>query len=363
MKILYLINYAGKAGSEKYVRELAEISRQKGASVFFAYNIHGPLAEHFVQQKIPTFQINMRNPLDVKAARALAKICREHKIDIVHAQYARENYIAILAKKFGSGAQVVFTAHFHIKNNFLWRCANKIFIRANSAVIAVCTSVKNLLVQNGVSAGKIHVIVNGVTPVENPRPVPPLPFTFVVVGRLSPEKGLMFLLASVKLLAKYKDSDFKVLIAGDGEQQQQMQQYIVENGLCDYVEMMGFCTDIPAVLRRGHVYISSSQSEALSFSVLEAMAESLPVIATNVGGFPDIVNDKTNCGILVEYGNEQALSTAMQTFMNDAKLYKTFSQNAIRNIEATFNIQTMADKTFNIYTQAMTDTNTKYMKS
>lgn len=353
MRILYLINYAGKGGSEKYVRDITEFARQKGAGVFFAYNVHGPLAEHFVQQGIPTFQVKMRNPLDVKAARTLAKICREHKIDIVHAQYARENYIAILAKKFGSGARVVFTAHFHIENNLLWRCANKIVTRANNAIIAVCTSVKNLLVQNGLSADKISVIFNGVAPVDTPRSVPPLPFTFVVVGRLSPEKGLMFLLASVKLLAMSKDYAFKVLIAGDGKLQQQLRQYIVDNKLCDYVEMLGFCTDVSAVLRRGHVYISSSQSEALSFAVLEAMAESLPVIATNVGGFPDIVNDRTDCGILVEYGDEQALMAAMQTLMHDTQLYKKFSQSAFHAIDTTFNIQTMAGETFNVYTKIM----------
>jgi len=354
VKILYLINYAGKAGTEKYVREIAEFSQKQGTSVFFAYNIHGPLAEHFQERQIPSFQLTMRHPFDIKAARILANICKKHKVDIIHAQYARENYIAILAKIFGSGAHVVFTSHFHINNNFLWRCTNRIFTRANGAIIAVCNSIKDLLVKNKVYPKKIYTVFNGVAPSYSPRPLPPLPFTFVTIGRLSPEKGLMFLLASVKLLTQTCTNNFKVLIAGDGEMLQQIENYISDHKLSCYVELLGYCDPVP-VLQKSHVYIGSSQSEGISYSVLEAMSQSLPVIATNLGGFPDIVNNKTNCGILVEYGDKEALANAMETIMNDDMLYNQLSQNTLRTIESIFNIQTMANLTYNIYKELMSN--------
>ena len=353
MKILYLINHAGKAGTEKYVREMAAYAQQQGAEVLFAYNEGGLLVEQMADLGIPCLQIKMCCLLDLKAARALAKICREHKVNIIHAQYARENYLALLAKKFGSGARVVFTSHFHIYNNFLWRIANKIVTPANDAIIAVCTSLKSLLIKNKMPAHKIRVIFNGVLPTPTPRPLPSEPFTFTTICRLSAEKGLMFLLASVKILAD-SGKNFKVIIAGDGEMLPKMKEYIAANKLEGFVELPGY-SDPATILAQSHVYICSSENEATSFSVLEAMAQSLPVIVTNVGGLPDIVNPTTNCGILVEYNDVKALAQAMETLMANQSLYNELAKNALLAIETTFNLQKMASATYNVYKELMND--------
>ena len=354
IKILFLINHAGKAGTEKYVREMASFAKQQGAEVFFVYNEHGLLADYMQNQQFISFQIKMRHPLDIHAASRLAAICKKHKIDIIHAQYARENYIAILSKLFGSGAAVVYTAHFHIKNNLLWRCTNRIFTRVNHVIIAVCTSIKAMLIENKCPPDKIKIIFNGVAPTLNPRTKPGGIFTFVTMSRLSPEKGLMFLLASVKILSQ-SGRKFKVLIAGDGEMLSKMENYIAAHNLGGFVDLLGYRSDLLPILRISHVYICPSKTEATSFSVLEAMSQSLPAIVTNIGGLPDIVNEKTNCGLLVEYGDCEAMSRAMERLMGDQKLYDELSQNACVAVNNLFTTERMASETYNIYKELIHD--------
>ena len=126
MKILYLINHAGKAGTEKYVLNLIEAYNDKKAKCYFAYNESGLLSEQMAERKISTFQFEMKNPYDINAAKTLARICRENKIDIIHAQYPRECYIAVLSRLFYKKTKVVFTSHLTLENSLAWRITNKL---------------------------------------------------------------------------------------------------------------------------------------------------------------------------------------------------------------------------------------------
>ena len=83
LKILYLINHAGKAGTEKYVLNLVKYLQDKDAECFFAYNEGGLLSEQMADMGIPFGRIEMKNPFDFKAAKTLAHFCRENKIDII----------------------------------------------------------------------------------------------------------------------------------------------------------------------------------------------------------------------------------------------------------------------------------------
>ena len=115
MNILYLINFAGKAGTEKYVLNL--INFLKGMhNCHLAYSITGPLADSVKDMNLPVFQFAMSNPLDIGAAKQLADYCRKNKIDIIHAQYPRENCIALLSKIFYYKPKVIFTSHLTLEN-------------------------------------------------------------------------------------------------------------------------------------------------------------------------------------------------------------------------------------------------------
>ena len=97
MKILYLINYAGSGGSERYVELLARYYHGSKATCGLCYNVDGPLVEKMKELDIPVYQLPMKSIADISAAKKLAKIVKDGEYDVIHAQYPRENYIALLA--------------------------------------------------------------------------------------------------------------------------------------------------------------------------------------------------------------------------------------------------------------------------
>ena len=108
-KVLYLLNYAGKAGTERYVETLVRYLGGSRVEPYFAYNEGGLLVERLEAMGVPCRRVEMRSRFDRKAARALAALCDEWDIDLIHCHYLREHYTALLAKRYRPGLKVVYT--------------------------------------------------------------------------------------------------------------------------------------------------------------------------------------------------------------------------------------------------------------
>ena len=351
MNILHLINHAGSGGSEKYIEMLTESF--SGGEICFAYNEDGPLREKMVAKGVNSVKIGMRSPFDIGAARQVAKLCKQHKIGIIHTHFLREAYVAVLSKLFNRGVKVVYTYHILERLGFGQKAANWLFMRFCDAVIAVCKVGRASLIENKIPPKKIAVIYNGAPKVEKCDTdfrgefgIAADDFVFVTVTRLSPEKGVDFLLRSVEKLAA--DMPYKLVVVGDGPLLEQMQQYASQNNLRNVI-FTGKRADVGAILQQSNCFINSSQTEALSFAIVEALSHKLPVVATKVGGNVEIVNEETNCGIAVDYGDEDALARAMQKMMQDENFRETCSDNALKLVAETFNAEKMLKETFNIY--------------
>ena len=209
MKILYLINYAGSGGSERYVELLARYYHGSKASCGLCYNIDGPLVEKMKALDIPVYQLPMKSPLDLSAAKKLAALCRQEGYDVIHAQYPRENDIAILARNFGCRAKIVFTSHLIMEQPPLWRILNRIFTPKNHAVLTVCTYGRQVLERGGVAKDKIRIVFNGVdtaaVPVRDRAVLKEFGIrddekVITILTRFSEEKGVPFLLRSIAKL-------------------------------------------------------------------------------------------------------------------------------------------------------------------
>ena len=169
MKVLYLINYAGSGGSERYVELLAKYYHGSKCDCGLCYNVDGPLVEKMKALGIPVYQLPMKNILDLAAAKKLAKIVKDGAYDVIHAQYPRENYIAILSRFFGCKAKIVFTSHLIMEQPPVWRMLNRIFTPHDHAVLTVCTYGKEVLERGGVAKDKIHIVFNGVNAAASPE--------------------------------------------------------------------------------------------------------------------------------------------------------------------------------------------------
>ncbi len=360
MTILYLINYAGRGGTEKYVRTLASEYKRRGDKIIFVYNEAGLLLDELSAMDIPCKRLEMKSPYDIGAAKRLAKICRENGVDVIHTQFPRENYIAILSKLFYKKPRLFNTSHLIIKTGAAWRITNKIVTPHDEKIFAVCNLGKKTLIQNGIPAGKVEVIHNGVDieEIERLAETPMLRdelgigsdvFLISTLTRYSAEKGLHFLVDTVAELKKMTDEKFVMAIAGDGDMFDEIGRKIDALGLSDVIYRLGYRRDTVNVLASSDLSVNLSSTEALSFAILESLASGVPVVATDVGGTGDIINEETDSGILVPYNEPKTAAEAVLSLMRDKEKYGHLKENAKITAKTRFSEKMMLDKIYSHY--------------
>ena len=366
MKVLYLLNFAGKAGTERYVETLVNyLSADGRVEPYFAYHEGGLLVERLEAMQVPTRQLDMNSRFDFKAAKALAKLCEEWDIDLVHCHYLRENYIAMLSRRYNKKIRVVYTNHFILANDAVTRLSNRLMDKRQGQMIAVCNKGREQLIANGWDAGHIQVIFNAVDPaawagtradstLRQELDLPADRFVMLCASRFADDKGHKYLIDSVKRLTELTAVEFTLVLAGDGPLLEQTKQQATDLGLTgDQVRFIGFRKDIKNLYKGSDLYINSSQHEALSFLIVEAMAAGLPVVVTNMGGNPDIVNDKTGCGLLVEYDNPDSMASAMKVMMEEPDFLAQCREGSRRTVEDRFEVHKMAAATYEVYKKAL----------
>ncbi len=167
------------------------------------------------------------------------------------------------------------------------------------------------------------------------------------VGSLSEQKGLKDLIESLKHLNK-NISDICCLIIGDGPEEDSLKKLISEYNLESNFKFLGQRYDIPNLLHVMKVFVLPSLWEGLPQVVIEAMAASCPVIATNVDGTPEIITHKKN-GWLISPTNPEEIEIALRTMLTDNNLRKELAENGYSTAKDKFNIETMADNYHNLY--------------
>ena len=350
MNILFLINYAGNAGTEKYVENLERIFSAEGNTCFLGYNVEGKLSEDFEKRGIKALKLPLTSRDISSSSKILADYCRKNDIDVIHSQYPVENIIAVRSLKYYPKPKAVMTRHLSDSQGLKWTILNRIYTGKNHKIICVCDESKDALIKNGVDPKKIEVIYNGVEYNAEPKKnTVGETFNLVICARYSKEKGLDFLIESLSLLKKKTNKRFLCRILGDGEEFNSIKTKIAELGLESEVKQIGYTNDTKSYLEDSNLYLNSSKSEAMSVAILEAMNEGLPVVATNVGGNSTLVSKGVECGAVAEYGDADGYSNAILKYINDEQLLQLHSENANRKVKESFDLVKSAHKVYETY--------------
>ena len=363
IKVLYLLNHAGKAGTERYVQTLIEKLNNKKIKAYFAYNEDGLLVERLKELGVDTFRIEMKNPFDFKAATSLSKLCKKLDIDLIHTQFLRENYIALLSKILNPKVKVMYTNHFVMRNNAVLKMTNRLITPLESNIVAVCNKGKEMMISNGVNGKKINVIFNGVdvnywgenvnSTMREEFGIDKESFVMLCSSRFAHDKGHKFLINGIYELKKLTNQKFKCVLSNDGPLLEDCKKQAKDLGLENDIIFTGFRKDIKNLIYGSDLYINSSEHEALSFAIIEVLACGLPVIATDMAGNGDIVNESTNCGILVKYDDGRGLAEAINKVMGDKGLQEVLRKNALKTVKEKFNLDKVAQETYNLFEKSL----------
>jgi glycosyltransferase involved in cell wall biosynthesis len=190
-----------------------------------------------------------------------------------------------------------------------WKYANGI-----DSIVAISESIRSQLLTAGIPPGKIRTIYEGIDVKEHPRRVrrelpPGTPAVVGTVSHLSLEKGHAHLVEAAARIPEVR-SRIRFVVVGDGECRAQLEQQARAQGVSECFEFTGFRNNPIEMMRAFDIFVLPSLSEGLSSAILNAMAEALPVVATNVGGIPELVWHEYN-GLLVPAANAFALAGAI----------------------------------------------------
>jgi glycosyltransferase involved in cell wall biosynthesis len=343
-RLLIVITLAEVGGAQTFVGTLLP-------AVSRAYDVvvaaHGPgpvraAAEAAGARFHPLEHVRRRIDLrhDALGLTELIGLCRRERPRIVHANSSKAALLGLLAAWLTRVPVRLYTVggwpfrrstglkrHLYLAGDrLIGRLATRIVCVAESerreAVEArVCSPERALVIYNAVD-------VDGV-PRASPKTGVP---TIISVGRIAGPKDFATL---ARALAKLRPRRFHAWIVGDGPELGQLRLELAKLGVGDAVELLGERNDVPALLAQSDVFVLSSRAEGLPLAVVEAMAAGLPVVASAVGGVPELIGD---AGVTVPPGDPDALATALARFVEDVELRREYGESARRRAEAEFDL-------------------------
>ena len=273
-------------------------------------------------------------------------------IDIVHIHFGGRS-VRWLARA-ATGAKIVMHLHGRILEP---RGLAPIDFSARGADIVVAVS---HAVASRVVDGPARVIYAGtdVPPMDSPAPRRRSTSEVILgtAGRLIPLKGIEFLLSAAAAL-RGEFPDLRVEIAGSGPERPELEQRIARLGLTARVEFLGWIDDLHTVLPRWDVFVMPSLEEGFPLAALEAMAAGLPVVASCVGGVPELVVDG-NTGWLVPPGDAEALAARLRLLLRSPEERLTMGANARARVRDHFSLAQMTENFGKLYDELLGETRT-----
>ena len=227
-------------------------------------------------------------------------------------------------------------------------------------IIAVSPATQDNLTQAGISPKKITVVMNGVAPLEPISPqaqvqlrqelgAQPDDILFGILARLEEYKGHQYLIEAAKLLKERGYTKFRVLIAGTGGYETQLAQAVQDTGTGDVVQLLGFRSDVAALLSILNVQLNVSYgTEATSMALLEGMSLGLPSIVSDYGGNPFVITPGQD-GLIFPSRNSAALADAMAQLIDHPQLRSKLGAEAKATFQRRFTGQVFARNTEEVY--------------
>jgi glycosyltransferase involved in cell wall biosynthesis len=302
-----------------------------------------------------------RSEMDLSAAWKLVRVLKRLQPDVIHAHDPHGVAMAGLALSIGAASLgatppalvAARRVDFHLKGNSFSRWK----YRQVDCFIAASDAIRDLLVADGVPADRTMTVHEGIdlehvlaAPAVNVHEAFWLPHQAPVIGNVAalvPHKGQRHLIDAAHLVVR-DVPDARFLIFGEGELREPLERQIRDYHLEKHVLLAGFRTDVLGCLKSVDVFAMSSVSEGLGTSLLDAMACARPIVASRVGGIPEVVEDGTT-GLLVPPRDHQALAHALGRLLASPALRQSLGQAGLARVRGRFSLERMLRATAAVY--------------
>ncbi len=359
---MYVITKGSWGGAGRYVYDLAHaLTGQYDVSVTVGSG--GALVNRLTADHIPTHILSALTrdidaTQDSTAFFQLLSIFRKEKPDIVHLNSSKAGALGAIAARIAGVPRIVYTVHGWAFNEpvstlarvFRWVVSLITMLAAHRTITV--SHFDMLLSPLGLHSTTVH---NGIAPVDClPRSVARAEicrragiaedvFIFGSIAELHTNKGL-----DVLIEATFAVDNIHVVVIGEGEERAQLETLITELNLTDRVHLIGFVENASRYLLAFDAFVLPSRKEGLPYAVLEAGSAGVPVIASAVGGIPEIVGDQIS-GDLVHAFNIEKLAESLQEFTEQPNTIRRYADALKERVARYFNLSEMVRKTVAVY--------------
>jgi len=350
MNILILNAGKGWGGIESHSITLSLALLKRGHRTIIACSEGGHVHRNAAESGLPVNNIKVLNACDLISIMKIARLASKEKIDIILANLGKEYWPGAVAAKF-LGKKIVFIRHQRdpIRKTTRWLINNNTHM-----VVAVSSAVKDALLASGISGKKIRVIHNAISlarfdPSRIDKKVVRRELGMAeddvligTVGKLHKGKGVYELLRAVGTIVE-EGGPVKLLFVGDGPERDGLEREAARLMMRDKVFFTGIRPDAERMYAAMDIFALPSYNEGMPTVLVEAMAMKIPVIATPVGGVPEIVRNGEN-GLLIPVGDESALHEAILRYLTEKDFAARLADNGRATVELEFADAMLAER-------------------
>jgi len=374
-KVLYIITKSNHGGAQVYVRDVV-VHLPSSFTPVVALSGNGWLKHELENRgirtiEIKTFQRDINLYKDVCALFDIYKIVKVERPDILHVNSSKAGGLGTFVGRLLGVPRIVFTAHgwaFNEKRNIFSRCAIFFFVWLtvlySHKTITVSSALKKQIARFPFISKKLVLIHNGIAPTapipredarialkqmssELDQHVQQNDIWIGTIAELHKNKGLEYMIESVRILVN-EGHGIKLIIIGEGDERKRLKKYIADSALEKHVFLIGHVSSAARYLRALDMFALSSQTEASGYVLLEAGLAALPVVATGVGGIPEIVEDMQS-GIVVKPRQPSEIAKALLYLMEHKQKQEQFGNALSARVRQQFSIESMIADTLNVY--------------
>ena len=375
MKILYIITKSNWGGAQRHVFDLATDMKKRGHDVVVALGGDGILRSRLEENSIPTRSINelgrdVSVSKDAGSFKEIFNIIRREKPDVIHLHSPKAAGLGALAGRILRVKKIIYTVHGWAFNEsrpihqkiaiiiFSWfttLLSHKIILLSQKELSQTLSfpfiKQKTALIPLGITA-PVFMSVDGSKQFMSKQIG--LPFADfnkkVVVGtiaELHPNKGLTFFIEALKTVIEKHPNVIAVLVGG-GEQYEYIKSLIEKYGLSKQIFLTGYVEAASEYLKAFNVFVLPSIKEGLPYTIIEAGFAGLPVIATTVGGIPEIIEDMKS-GILIQPRKPAEIAHAINFYVEHTDVARQYAKALNESVKVKFALERMLKETEGVY--------------
>jgi glycosyltransferase involved in cell wall biosynthesis len=353
LSILQLVLDLSPGGTQRLVIEITKRLTERFRLAVCCLDEAGAWADELIDRGVAVVQLRRSPGFHFSIGRQVAQLSAEHGVSVIHAHHYSPFVYGRIATIVNPRLKLAFTEHGRLSDrppSLKRRLANLALGRFRGPVFAVSDALKSHMVGEGFAARRVAVVHNGIDigapPADAERRAARRRLmagddTFLVgtAARLDTVKDLPALVEAVAI-ARTKHPRLSLVVIGDGEERAALETAIRDRGLANAISLLGYRSDVRQLLPAFDLYVNSSISEGISLTILEAMAAAVPVLATAVGGTPEIVIDGET-GRLVPPRRPDVMASAMLALAFDDERRRIFAAAGRSRVETSFSLDRM----------------------